>query len=56
MSLKETVEKLVNEHFDVLQRDQEIKNDLIGVLVDQKMEEFFSINWRKLHKEFGRRD
>ena len=56
MSSKEFVENLVREHFDILQRDQEIKNELIGVLVDRKMDGFLSINWRKLHREFRRRD
>ena len=52
MTPGEVVGKLVVEHFDILLRDQELKDELVEVLVDQKMTEFFSVNWRRLHREF----
>jgi len=54
MSPEEICKNLVEAHFDILQRDREIKEELVEVLVEQKMTDFFSINWRKLNSTFVR--
>lgn len=52
MSPEEIAKRLTSEHYDILQRDREVKRELMELLVDQKMDEFFSVNWRKLYNTF----
>ncbi len=49
---KNLVEGLVNEHYDILQKDEEIKQQLMKELVENNMTEFFYIDWKKLHRTF----
>ena len=52
MTPGEVVKELLNERSACLSRVQAIEHELIELMIDQKMYEFFTINWRKLHKQF----
>lgn len=56
MSSDNVVKDLVKEHFAILSRDAEVKNELAHILVEKRMTDFFSINWRKLHTVFMKED
>lgn len=52
MSPEEIVENLLHERIAAIQRQHDIKEELVKVLLDQKMTEFFSVDWSKLNRVF----
>ena len=52
MSPEEIAEDLVKERNACLRREREIREEMVSLLVDQKMTDFFTVNWRKLERVF----
>lgn len=53
--MTQPIQDLVREHYDILARNEEIKQQIVETLVKENMIEFFSVNWKKLHLEFIKR-
>ena len=52
MSPEEIVKELVRERIAINKRHREIRDEMVALLVDQKMTDFFSVDWKRLERVF----
>jgi len=50
--MEDKVASLVQEHYGILSRDEDIKQELVEELIKNHMTEFFQVSWSKLHREY----
>ena len=50
---RDSMTKKLNDLAEVEQATRQIRESIVEELVNGKMVEFFSINWRKLYRSYG---